>query len=340
MVRVLLGITIGAEYALGGAMLAEFVPAHGRGKRVAVMIVCWYVGYLLSVVVGFALVDLAGWSWRWVLATSVVPAIVTLLLRIGLPESPRWLVHNGRAEQARAIVDRYLGPAYYRDEGVGSELERPGGLREVLRGENGKRLAFCSLLWACNVAPYFAIFTFAPVVLSALKIDNSTAGTITVNAMAAIGAFVGMLTLERVGRRRQVIASFWVMAVALAVVGLWGSAPGAVVVLCFAVFSLFNAAQGNLTVVYPSEILPTEVRGTGIGIAAAFSRIAAAAGTFLLPIGIDTIGVGACMVIAGGVCVVGGIVSHILAPETTGQSLNECSRGKLADAPHTVVATA
>lgn len=332
VVRVLLGVAIGAEYSLGGSMLAEFVPAHGRGRRVAAMIVCWYGGYLIAVVTGFALVELAGMSWRWVLATSVIPAIVTLILRVGLPESPRWLMNHGRPEQARAIVERYLGPAYFQDEKMGAEVERDGGIRAVLRGENGKRLAFCSLLWACNVAPYFAIFTFAPVVLAALDISNPTAGTIAVNSMAALGALIGMLTLEKAGRRVQVISAFWVMAAALGVIGLWGSAPGMVVVLCFAVFSLFNAAQGNLTVVYPSEILPTEVRATGIGIAAAFSRLSAAAGTFLLPIGLERIGVGPCMLIAAGVAVTGGLISHVMAPETTGKALTECSRTNSGDA--------
>src|SRR5690348_3657148 len=85
VVRVLLGITIGAEYSLGGAMLAEFVPSHGRGTRIAAMIVCWYLGYLIAVAGGYALLDLLGWNWRWVLATSAVPALLTLLMRIGIP---------------------------------------------------------------------------------------------------------------------------------------------------------------------------------------------------------------------------------------------------------------
>jgi MFS transporter, putative metabolite transport protein len=336
VVRVLLGITIGAEYSLGGAMLAEFVPAHGRGTRIAAMIVCWYVGYLLAVAAGYALIDLAGWHWRWVLATSVLPAIITLLMRIGIPESPRWLVHNGQEDEAKAIVDRFLGPAYYHAEGVDAELQRPSGLREVLRGENLKRLAFCSVLWACNVGPFFAIFTFAPTVLKAMKIQNETAGTLALNSMAAIGSVIGMLLLERVGRRMQTLVTFWVMAAALALIGIWNSAPGLVVVILFAVFAMFNAAQGNLTVVYPSEIMPTEVRGTGIGIAAAFSRISAAVGTFLLPIGINSIGIAACMLIGAGVLVIGAIYSHFEAPETTGLSLAEVSHGRLEAMPHHV----
>jgi MFS transporter, putative metabolite transport protein len=336
VIRVLLGITIGAEYSLGGAMLAEFVPSHGRGTRIAAMIVCWYLGYLIAVAGGFGLLDLAGWNWRWVLATSALPALLTLLMRIGIPESPRWLKHNGQADLAKSIVDKYLGEGYYHAEAIDAEEQRPTGLGELFKGENFKRLAFCSVLWAANVGPFFAIFTFAPTVLTALNIENETLGTIILNSFATIGAIIGMASLEHVGRRMQTLITFGATTVALAVIGIWGSAPGLVVVILFAIFALFNAAQGNLTVVYPSEIMPTEVRATGIGVACAVSRISAAVGTFLLPIGIDAIGVAACMLIGAAILLIGLIYSYFEAPETTGLTLTEVSHGKLEAMPHHV----
>lgn len=326
VVRVLLGVAIGAEYSVGPAMLAEFTPAAGRGRRLSLLLVSWYGGYLISVVVSFALVQLGGISWRWVLATSVLPAIVTAVVRIGFPESPRWLLNHGREQEARAVVDERLGgDAYFEREHFGAEEETKGGYRALFSPQNRARTVFIAAFWACNVAPYFAIFTFAPTVLKTLHLANETVGTIVVNLLAAIGAVVGMLTLERVGRRKQVIPPFWVMAAALAVVGFWAGAPGAVVVACFAVFSFFNALQGNLTAVYPIEVFPTEVRSTGVGFAAACSRIAAAAGTFLLPVGIDALGIGPCMVIAAVICVIGAVVCQRMAPETTGADLHASS---------------
>lgn len=326
VVRVLLGIAIGAEYSIGAAMLAEFAPSRDRGRRLSGLLVCWYGGYLVAVVVAYAMIDWLGLDWRWVLVTSGLPAVVTAIARIGFPESPRWLLSHGRADEARAIVAEHLGgDAYFRQEQYAAEEQRPGGYRVLFSKANRQRLLFIAVFWACNVAPYFAIFTFAPTVLKSLQLHDEAAGTIIVNAMAAIGALVGMLTIERIGRRRQLVPPFWIMAVALTVVGLWGSAPGVVVVLCFAVFSFMNAAQGNLTAVYPIELLPTEVRSTGVGVAAACSRIGAAAGTFLLPIGIDSIGVGACMLVAAAICVVGAVLSQVMAPETTGRGLHDTS---------------
>ena len=334
VVRVLLGVTIGAEYSLGAAMLAEFVPSHGRGTRMASMLLCWYFGYLIAVAGGFAMVDLLGWHWRWVLAFSAVPALLTLLMRIGIPESPRWLKHNGQEEQAKAIVDKYLGEGYYHAEAIDAEGARPSGMRELMRGENFKRLAFCCVLWAANVGPFFAIFTFAPSVLQALGIQNEVLGTIILNSFAALGAVLGMLALERFGRRLQTLVTFAVTTPALALIGIWSNAPAWVVVALFAAFALCNAAQGNLTVLYPAEILPTEVRATGVGIAAAFSRLSAAAGTFLLPIGIASIGTAPMMLIFAGVLLIGWVYSHFEAPETTGMTLTSASHGKLEDLAH------
>ena len=56
VVRLLLGIAIGAEYSIGSSMLSEFVPAHGRGRRVSYMLVFWYGGYLASVVAAYGLI--------------------------------------------------------------------------------------------------------------------------------------------------------------------------------------------------------------------------------------------------------------------------------------------
>ena len=67
------------------------------------------------------------------------------------------------------------------------------------------------------------------------------------------------------------------------------------------------------------------MRSSGVGVGSAFSRIGAAAGTFLLPVGLTTVGVGASMVIGAAVCVLGALVSQRLAPETTGHTLTRTS---------------
>ncbi|HEX8495842.1 MAG TPA: MFS transporter, partial [Actinomycetales bacterium] len=322
VMRVLLGVAIGAEYAIGAPLLAEFVPAQGRGRRLAWLEVCWYVGFLISVVIGYAMLAM-DFSWRWVLATSVVPALVTLVLRHGMPESPRWLMSRGRTEEARRIVRRHLGDDAYFDAHYSGEVHQAGGYRRLFAPAVRGRTIFVCVFWAALVAPYFAIFTFAPTVLTAVGIENEIAGVLGVNAIAVLGAVAGFFLIEKMGRRKMLIPPFWIMAIALFVVGLWTSAPLWVVIASFASFAFFNAVAGNLAAVYPAEVFPTDVRTSGVGLASAASRVGAAAGTWLLPVGLDTIGVGACMVIGGLICVIGAVVGQFMAPETTNRSLTD-----------------
>jgi putative MFS transporter len=104
------------------------------------------------------------------------------------------------------------------------------------------------------------------------------------------------------------------------------------VVLCFVVFSFFNAASSALTAVYPMEVFPTAIRTTGVGFSAAMSRVGAAIGTFLLPLALDHIGVGPSMLIAAAVLAIGGAVSQFLAPETNGLTLTQAVRTSVAPA--------
>jgi putative MFS transporter len=78
--------------------------------------------------------------------------------------------------------------------------------------------------------------------------------------------------------------------------------------------------------IYPEEIFPSSVRASGVGVATAASRAAAAFGTFLLPTIQDSVGTPAVLIIMGAVSVIGGVTSFFWAPETNGQPLTESSQ--------------
>ncbi len=321
-VRLLLGVAIGAEYAIGPPMLMEFAPAKDRGGSGAWLEVNWYGGFFVSVVLGYVLLDGLGLDWRIVLATSVVPAIATLAMRHGLPESPRWLLSRGRKREAKAIVAEHVGDQAYYEEEFGDEVEERGSVRDLLGPEYRGRLAMVCVFWACLVAPYFAIVTFAPTVFGALDLAEHSS-TIVENGIGVLGAASGLFLLDRLGRRPMLVTPFWICVVCLSVVGFFPHAPVAVLAIAFVVFAFCNAAAADLCGVYPNELFPTHLRTSAVGIAAASSRIGAAIGTFLLPIGIDAIGIGPSMLVGAGFCVVGAVVTQLWAPETAGQTLTE-----------------
>lgn len=330
ILRFLLGMAIGAEYSIGAPMLSEFAPARERGSKLAFLELCWRIGFLIAVLLGYALLWL-GISWKWILATSVIPALVVLGLRIGLPESPRWLLRHGREAEAREIVEKHMGPEFFEAEEFAAESIGEDGYRKLFRKGQLRRTVFVCIFWTCIVTPYFAIFTYAPKVLESLNVKSQATGTILSNTVGAVGALIGLLAIDRIGRRRMLIGPFWVQMVVLLVVGLWTNAPSWVLVLGLAVFALVNSYSDILTAVYPSEIFDTDIRSSGVGLGSAMSRIGAFLGTYLLPIGMGTIGIKWCMVIAAGLCVIGAVTGQFMAPETMNRSLTRTSTGDLMD---------
>jgi putative MFS transporter len=323
-VRLLLGMAIGAEYAIGSPLLAEFAPAQRRGRLSAWLIASWYIGFLVSVLAGYLMLDVLGLGWRLIMASCALPAVATLILRSGMPESPRWLMSRGRRREARTVTLDHLGDQAHFDREIADEPRARGSIRDLLSTAYRRRTLLVCAFWACNVAPYFAIVTFAPQVFGALGLAERGA-TIATDAMAVAGALAGVVLMDRLGRRAMLIGPFWVCAVALAVVGVWPSGPVALVMACFVAFGFFNAFGGSLTGPYPSELFPTELRTTAVGIAAAASRIGAALGTFLLPLGLDTIGIGASMLVGSAFCAAGAIITRLWAPETAGRPLVQTS---------------
>ncbi|WP_444633965.1 MFS transporter [Cupriavidus oxalaticus] len=324
VVRVLMGIAVGADYSIGWPLLAEFSPARLRGKLLAVLELAWYVGFLISYAVGYALTVSSTASWNVILGLSTIPTVIVFLMRLGTPESPRWLMSKGRTAEAKALAAEYMEQDEQSDlqsqKAIGKQ-----GFGRLFSADYIKATSFVSIFWVCNVTPYFAIGAFAPIVLERLGLEEGLTGGLVLNGVAVLGTIIAVMFIERVGRRKLAIPPFFISAIALLCVALFANVSPTLILICFFTFSLVNAISTTLTGVYPGEVFPTEIRGVGVGFATAFSRVGAAAGTFLLPLVIDSYGVGAAMLIAAGISLVGGIVSYFLAPETKGKLLSEVS---------------
>lgn len=326
VLRLIMGIGIGADYALGATFLGEFVPRRHRGWLLSCLNAVWTVGYVVAFVTGYLLKGIGPNAGRWMLVSSAVPAFIVLIMRIGTPESPRWLVSKGRIDEAREIVRRYIHPdADVTDLLADADTPQKTRLREVLSPRWRKRLAFGGLFWFCQVVPYFAIFTFQTQILEAANLTDPFLGGLVLNVFLLAGAILGVWVVHRSGRRPLVIWSFAALLPFLFILGVWTGAPTAVVLICFSVFAFVVSLAADLESTYPSELFPTAIRATGVGTCTAISRIGAAAGTFLLPVGLDHLGVGGSMLIATGVLAVGLVVSVLWAPETKGLPLSEAS---------------
>ncbi|WP_321786323.1 MFS transporter [Burkholderia pyrrocinia] len=324
VVRLVMGIAIGADYSIGWPLLAEFAPARLRGKLLAVLELVWYVGYLVSYAIGWGLTESSIAGWQVILGLSTVPTVIVFLMRLGTPESPRWLMTQGRTDEAKALALAYMGHDEHGDLQAGGPAGKLG-FRSLFSADYFKTTFFVSMFWVCNVTPYFAIGAFAPIVLERLGLKEGLTGGLVLNGVAVLGTVIAVMFIEKVGRRMLAIPPFFISAVALMSVALFSHVSPEIILVCFFTFSLVNAISTTLTGVYPGEVFPTEIRGIGVGVATAVSRVGAAMGTFLLPVIIDSRGVGTALMIAAGISLVGGVISYALAPETKGKLLSEAS---------------
>jgi MFS transporter, putative metabolite transport protein len=325
IVRLLMGVAIGAEYSVGWPLMSEFAPARLRGRLMGVTVLAWYAGFMIGYTVGYVL-ELQEVPWRIVIGTSTIIALVLFLARLGLPESPRWLWSKGRKDEARAIAHKYM--AHHKEmEDVEHEHVRKGTFGELFSAPYWRMTAFVSWFWFCNVLPYFAIATFADDVLKKYGLAGGLAGGVGLSMVAVAGVAVTVALIDKAGRRVFTVPQQWIVTVIFLVIGLWSGAPSAVVLGLFLLFSFLNAMNGTLTSIYPGEVFPTEVRGVGTGFAAAVSRIGAGMGTFLLPISIEKFGVSATILTAAVIVFSGALVSQLWAPETKGKSLSETAAG-------------
>jgi MFS transporter, putative metabolite transport protein len=320
VLRLLLGIAIGADYAISPTLLAEFAPRRHRGWMMSSLNVVWTLGYVASFGAGYLLSGLGSDAWRWMLASSAVPALIVALLRLGTPESPRWLVRHGRTAEALRVLRTYVDPNAGVDD-LAADAEDRASYRSLLRRGLRGRVLFGGLFWCCQVVPYFALFTFLPQVLAALRIEGDLAQSVLVNVFLLAGAVVGMVVVNRMNRRPFVLGSFALLTVLTAALGLWTGAPAAAVVALFGAFAFVVSAAQSLALVYPSELFPTGVRASGVGVVTAFSRIGAAVGTFVLPLAVAGLGVHLTTLIAAGVLFAGWGISAVWAPETRTMAL-------------------
>lgn len=331
LLRLIIGIAIGADYPIATALLTEWLPAKKRGAMLGFLSVFWFVGATVATVVGFAISALFGdASWRFMLGSAILPGAVILLMRIGTPESPRWLISKGRFAEAQQIVRSVFGDdvdltGMAREEApAGRQL----GFKALMRGQYLRRTFFCGFFYLAAVTPMFAMYTFGPQILSSFGLGEgnlSNLGYAMISLLFLLGCLPALRWTESMGRRPLLIWSFVAMLAPMVILAVAPSGPAPLVIGAFAFYALASGGPNILEWIYPNEIFPTEIRATANGVVTAISRIGAASGTFLLPLGLTTIGTGPTMLVAAGLTAAGLIVTMLLAPETKNRSLADAS---------------
>ncbi|WP_238184838.1 MFS transporter, partial [Methylobacterium trifolii] len=143
--RLLLGFGMGMEFPVALAIVSEFVPSAKRGRYLAIMEGFWPLGFIAAGCL--SLVLLSYFDWRAVFLAQAVPALFLFVIRMFVPESPRWLADRGRFEEANRVMDEI--EAKVRARLGGRPLPEPQPLAAQVRCE--RRFSFLEL-WSPGYA--------------------------------------------------------------------------------------------------------------------------------------------------------------------------------------------
>lgn len=326
ILRFVIGIALGTDYPIAGSLMSEFSPQKKRGALLGGINGFWFVGYAVSFLVGYLLIPLGDTSWRWMLLSGAFPIVLLLLARLNMPESPHWLVQQGRKEEAEQIVQKIFGDNVVVSNDTTGHIKT--NFKDIFRNGQGKWTFFVSTFWSLQVMTTFAIGTYIPSILYEFGFQDGSQeylGSAIINIFYLIGVIPALYLIERYGRRPTLIWPFLISTLALFALGYASglNAPFTVILLLFIIYGIFNTAMGCHQWIYPYELFPTNIRGTGGGFTTTISRVASAISTFFFPVILTNFGVSNTMYIAGFLLFIGFVISVMMAPETKNMNLQE-----------------
>jgi putative MFS transporter len=329
LIRFFAGLGLGGELPVASTLVSEFAPKEHRGRTVVLLESFWAYGTVLAALIGAVVVPTAG--WRIALLIGTLPALYVFVIRRAIPESPRYLLAQGRAEDAREVA---------RIAGIGSEAG-PANATRVSLGTLfapafAKRTVMLWLLWIALVFSYYGIFTWLPSLLTAkgFTLQQALWLNLAIAVFQIPGYYAAAALVERAGRKATLVAFLACAAVGsffFAGATLSATPSVAAVIGWGAVIAFFNLGAWGVTYTYTPEQYPTEIRATGAGLAAGAGRLVGAfapaiVGAMLVRFGSPY----AVFVVFAVVMLAGAVVVLALGEETRGKSLEEISATRLA----------
>ncbi len=338
--RFLLGIGIGADYPVSSTYITENMPKRLRGRMLVSGFGFQALGALSGAALGAVILMLYPevFAWRWMLGMAVFPAIIILLLRLTLPESPRWLLQNGQPEEAARVAEMMTGKKLKIEAIKAAEAS---SFLDLFTPRYLKRTILTSVAWFIMDIAFYGIGFFTPIILAAMAFASqgdfiqadisATHGAMFLDIFLILGILLAVVLVDKWGRLILQALGFIGMALGLIILAVSPNFMGihhfALVFLGFALFNLLvNMGPNPITFLLPAEMFPTHIRATGHGFAAASGKVGAAVGGVLIPILRAVIGLPITLCIIAGLCIVGFMLTVTLGYETKGRSLDELER--------------
>lgn len=336
--RFMAGVGVGAEYPVADSYLSDVLPKAHRGRLSAWAYTC---SFLAVPALGFGSLGLNGRSifgvegWRVLLLIGAVGAVFVIMIRRGLPESPRWLAGVGRTREAFAALRAFergtdsstrtdTHPADEAPPGSHVAVVRPANpVRRLGQSPYRARLVMLAVFHLFQPFGYYGFGTLAALVLVSRGYDVTSSLLFVALSFVGypIGSLISIPLLKRFERKYLVMASVVVMAVCGILFATVGSA--AAIVVCGLLTTAASNVFSNIYHVYQAEIFPSDVRATAVGWTYSVSRLSSAALPFILIPVLDNYGAAAMFTIVVAALAITIAVVAPFGPRTSGRSLDD-----------------
>jgi MFS transporter, putative metabolite:H+ symporter len=343
--HIVAGYGTGAESAIIAPFLSEFVPSRQRGRYVGVVAGFFSFGFVVSALLGL-LIPVSG-GWRWVQVIAAVPVLMLLVWRRAIPESPRFLLSNGRREEAERVVSRLereyeaigrtLPPVSVAAAGTGAiaPARRQGLLRStasLFAAGSRRRMIGACVVWLVQTFSYYGFITWIPSLLvdRGFDISKSFTFSLLIYIMMVPGYFTAAFLNDRLDRK-------WVVAVYLTGGGLSAlvlafAASNSVILGAGMALSFFlNGVYAGLYS-YTPELFPTRIRATGMATVSAVARLGAIFAPIIIGSAYTVLGFGGVFAMMLVVLAVGVLVIVVFGVPTAGRTLEELTEGAVGSA--------
>ena len=349
--RIVGGVGIGIVSIVSPIFISEVSPARIRGTLVSLYQLAVTMGFLLAYLVNWIIDanidpaisgDVTIWekimhteAWRGMLGSETLPALLFFFIIFLIPESPKWLIVNGKLDKASQVLNKiYTSESEVKEEikvtqeslkgatkGSWSDLLKPGILLAVIVGS---AIAILGQFMGVN-----AVLYYGPKIFADAGFDNPMFSTVLVGIVNCVTTVLALFIIDKVGRKQLIYWGVSGMIICLVAIGAyfaWGASLGLGngFMLTFFLAYVFCCAISISAIVFVllSEMYPNSVRGRAMSIAGFALWI----GTYLIgqltPVLLGWSQAGTFFIFAV-MCIPYMLIMWKVIPETAGKTLEE-----------------
>jgi len=333
IMRFTAGIGVGMASMLSPLYIAEVSPASVRGRNVAINQLTIVLGILITNLVNYLLAGKGTDVWRWMFGLGVIPSILFLVGVLFLPESPRWLIKEGKLDAATKILAKIGSLEYVNDtlKEIGKTVHHAGTVpysavfAKAVRPAVvvGITLAVFQQLCGINV-----VFNYTSTIFKSVgaNLDKQLFETVAIGIVNTLFTLLAMWQVDKLGRRPlMLIGSLGLSVIYIVLAFLLKEQAGAGWISLFVLLAIgmYATSLAPVTWVLISEIFPNDIRGVASSVAIVCLWIAYFILVFTFPVLAEYLGTFGPFYLYSAICLLGFFFIKAKVKETKGQTLEQ-----------------